>query len=940
MSRGTLAIVVVSAVSLLAPTLARAQATISGLVQDSTGAVLPGVTVEAQSPTLIEQSRSVVTDSAGRYAIVDLRPGTYVVTFTLTGFNTVKRDGIVLTGAATVQVHADMRVGALEETLTVTGAAPIVDVQTVRREFVVNREMMDVLPVARSLTAQVVLIPGVTGVNTAGGVLPTVHGSSANETYMYNDGLRAGQHLIGAGTSQGGWTMSQAASAELTYQTGAQSAEFQVGGVAMNAIPKEGGNKFAGTWVTYGAGGGVQSDNRTPELRQVIRDANRLIHSIDFDGAGGGPIKPNTMWFFGGARYTSNKSYVADVYYPDGSQAFTGPSRVTDMVLRLTTQLTPRNKLKVSYDKHIQRSFNASVGAGVLGSAASGAIRPEAAYDIHIPQVYAPQAKWTSPVTNRLLLEGALSTHYMHWRHQYNPSVGPLEVANLEASTGTLSVATNSRYDNLSNAYNAIASVSYVTGSHNFKTGMVHRWGYMEQSRPYNGDLFQLTFASGQPNSVTVLNTPVAERDDLNADLGLYVQDRWTIDRLTLNLGARYDRFNASTAAQSAPAGRFVPARQFAAIENLPSWNDWAVRLGVAYDLFGDGKTALKANVNKYVAGESMNSTSAYNPMSLKTESRAWRDLNGDRTVLNPDGSVQYNEIGPARNNNFGLDAGTTRLDPNIPRTNNWEQIVSVQHEIRQNFGITAGYYGRRYANLTWTDNLLVDPNADYTPFTIVTPRDSRLPGGGGQPVTMYNLNPSKLGLVDNIVKAAPTRRQVYDGFEVTANGRLKGGAFVTAGFTTERTALYNCDVDDPNQRRFCDNTPPFRTMVKASGSYPLPYALQLSGVLRFMPGASLNANYAVTSALAGVPLTGGGTLNVNLVEPGTLFGAYQNQLDVRVMRAFRFGRARAQAYVDLYNVTNSAAVTTYVQTFGSAWLRPQAILQARYLRFGTQIDF
>ena len=276
--------------TLLVAANASAQASISGLVQDSTGAVLPGVTVEASSDALIEKVRTAITDGAGRYTIVDLRPGIYTVTFTLPGFSTVRRQEIELAGAATVQVNGDLRVGALEETLTVTGETPVVDVQSVRREFVVNQDMLEALPVGRSLTAQIVLIPGVTGQNTAGGVLPTVHGSSASETYMYNDGMRAGQHMIGAGIAQGGWSMSEAASSELTYQTGAQSAEFQVGGVAMNAIPKEGGNRFSGTFVGYGAGSGVQSDNRTEELKQVIRDANRLIYTAEIDTAVGGPI--------------------------------------------------------------------------------------------------------------------------------------------------------------------------------------------------------------------------------------------------------------------------------------------------------------------------------------------------------------------------------------------------------------------------------------------------------------------------------------------------------------------------------------------------------------------------------------------------------------------------------------------------------------------------
>jgi hypothetical protein len=927
------------ALTLMVAANASAQASISGLVQDTTGAVLPGVTVEASSDALIEKVRTATTDGAGRYTIVDLRPGIYTVTFTLPGFSTVRRQDIELAGAATVQVNGDLRVGALEETVTVSGETPVVDVQSVRREFVVNKDMMDALPVGRSLTSQIVLIAGVTGQNTSGGVLPTVHGSSSSETYMYNDGMRAGQHLIGAGIAQGGWSMSEAASSELTYQTGAQSAEFQVGGVAMNAIPKEGGNRFSGTFVGYGAGSGVQSDNRTEELKQVIRDANRLIYTAEIDTAVGGPIVKDKLWFFGGTRATRSKNYVADVYYPDGSQAFAGPHKVNDFLMRLTTQLTPRNKLRFSYDQHIQHNFNASVGPGVLGSV-SGGIAPEASYNIRIPEVYAPQVRWTSPVTNRLLLEGGFSTHYMHWRHEYNPAVGPFDVANSEATTGYLTKATNSRYDNLSNQYNLLGSLSYVTGSHTFKAGFVHRQGYMEEFRPYNGDMSQITFVNTVANSVTVLNTPMFERDNLNADSGVYAQDRWTLNRMTVNLGVRYDHFNVSIAPSSAPAGRFVPERSFGEIKDIPNWNDWAIRSGVSYDLFGDGRTAIKANVSKYVAGESLASTTPYNPMALKSESRSWKDLDGNGSALDAFGNAQYEEIGPARNVNFGLDTGTTRLDPGLPRGFNWEESIVVQREIMPGFSVSGGYYWRQYHNLTWTDNLLVDPNADYTPFTFVGPVDPRLPNGGGEVITMYNLNSNKLGQIDNVVKLNDTRTSDYGGLEFTAAGRLKNGAFFQGGYTTERSNTLNCDVDNPNSRRFCDDERPFRQMWKASGSWPLPYDMALSGVWRILPGASIGGSYTVTSAIAGVPITGGGSLSVQLVEPGTMYNEDQQQLDFRVMKTFRFGKARMQGLLDIYNVLNASTVTTINQSFGANWLKPQAIVNARYLRFGAQFDF
>jgi hypothetical protein len=439
---------------------------------------------------------------------------------------------------------------------------------------------------------------------------------------------------------------------------------------------------------------------------------------------------------------------------------------------------------------------------------------------------------------------------------------------------------------------------------------------------------------------VTVLNTPMLEHDDLNFDSGIYVQDRWTANKLTLNLGVRYDHFNVSVAPQSAPAGRFVPARSFPEIKNIPNWNDWAIRTGVSYDLFGDGKTALKANASKYVAGESLSSTTPYNPMALKSESRSWRDLDGNRSALDAFGNAQYNEIGPARNVNFGLDTGTTRLDVGLPRGYNWEESVVVQREVVAGLSVTAGYYWRQYHNLTWTDNLLVDPNRDYTAFTFTGPVDPRLPNGGRESITMYNLNADKLGLVDNVVKINDTRRSDYGGLEFTAQGRLRNGAFFQAGMTSERTNSFNCDVDNPNSRRFCDDNRPFRQMWKASGSYPLPYGMAVSGVWRILPGSSIGATYTVTSAIAGVPITGGGSLSVQLVEPGTMFSDDQQQLDLRLMKTFHIGKKRLQGLLDLYNVLNSAAVTTINQSYGANWLKPQAILNARYVRFGGQFDF
>jgi hypothetical protein len=240
------------AVALLLPSRALAQAggSISGLVTDTTGGILPGVTVEAASPVLIEGKLSAVSDGAGRFTITNLRPGNYTVTFTLAGFQTVVREGLILTGDVALQVNAQLPVGQLEQSVTVTGQSPLVDVQQVRGQFVTTREMMDVLPGANTFAGRALLIPGVANQGMgAGQYWPAAHGNTWRDAQTANDGMRANV-LIDDGQWQMGWEMNQAATAELSYELAGAPAEIQSGGVVQNAIPKEGGNTFAGTFFT------------------------------------------------------------------------------------------------------------------------------------------------------------------------------------------------------------------------------------------------------------------------------------------------------------------------------------------------------------------------------------------------------------------------------------------------------------------------------------------------------------------------------------------------------------------------------------------------------------------------------------------------------------------------------------------------------------------
>jgi hypothetical protein len=938
MRRLVLCTALAGAAMLLLPAAAAAQAAIAGAVKDTTGAVLPGVTVEASSPALIERVRAVQTDEAGNYRIIDLRPGTYTVVFTLQGFRSVRRTDVLLEGAFTATVDAELQVGAIDESVTVSGTSPVVDVVNNRQTFVVNREMLDAIPTARSLQARANLIPATTV--TPGGMgqtSMTIHGSVSSDQVVMIDGMRL-NNLCGSGQFSGIY-LNDAMAQEITYDTGAQSAEVAQGGLRVNMIPKEGGNTFSGSFFAYGANGPMQSDNRSDEVKQFITQDIGLDYTYEINPSFGGPIKRDRLWFYFTYKYSDNKSYVADAFFPDGSPAFTKSLGNYSAVTRVTWQATGRDKLRF----YLDRQYNGGKYSGV-----SALTSPEASHELDTPRAWTPQVKWTQTTTNRLMLEAGITLYDQLYDQRLQPTVGPRDLPHYEITNGRNTVAGNNAYSSWTKNYSSMASATYVTGSHALKAGMTMGWGTNSRTRAPRADITQLRFFSGAPAQVVVRNTPLVDEQIVNADFGLYVQDSWTMNRLTLNVGGRYDHFNAEVPAQSAPAGNWVAARAFDPIKNVPNWHDFSLRLGGTYDLSGDGKTAVKVNASRYVASEAAGYAATFNPMSSQSQTRTWNDADKNGSIYDANGNVQKNEV-LGGTPNFGLASGTSRPDGDLKRGYNWEYGASLQHEIFPRVSVTAGYHRRNFYNLRVSDNLNLSPG-DWSPFTITVPNDSRLPDAG-KTITMYTLNAGKVGTpTDTLVTYSTLNTRVYNGVDINMNARLPNGAFLMGGIVTERTAATDCDVrDNANSFRFCDNVGPFRTAFKMSGAYPLPYDFQLSGSFIARPGGDIDANYTVTSAIAGRTIIGAtsgtSTIGVGLIEPNTMFLDDIRQLDMRIARTFRVARYRIQGLVDIYNVLNAGTVTTVNQTFGSnpatnAWLRPTSIMNARYVRLGVQVNF
>ena len=962
---------------LLFPLAARAQGSIAGAVKDTSGALLPGVTVEASSPALIEKTRSAVTDSAGQYKIVDLPPGTYTVGFTLTGFKTVRREGVIIQGTFAAPVSIELQVGTLEETITVSGT-PTVDVSNNTHQFVVDREILDQIPTPiRNTPARALLLPGTTVTPfVLGQYTMAVHGSNSGDTVIAIDGMRV-NNLCGSG-QYSGFYMNDAAIEEVTFTTGAESAEMQSGGMRINSTPKDGGNKFSGTFFAYGAGSGLQADNRTDAMKSgpTAIPQPGIAYLWQVNPSFGGPVKKDKMWFYLTYKFEDNKIYVPSSTFADGSRAYRQAQGNYSFVTRLTYQASKKDKIRF----YLDRQFN---GEDFNGFNTLPTTSPEASTDA-FGLGWVPQVKWTQVTTNKLLLEAGLSYYTQDYEQTCRPTVGKTDLPHLEQTTGRLTVACGSTippYTSWTKSYSGSASGSYVTGSHAMKAGMTTQWGTNSRTFTSNAEINTLVFNNGLlgvpptasspipctalpcPLAVLVENTPAEAQQKVKSDLGFFAQDTWTLSKLTLNLGGRFDHFNAEVPAQSSPApiwpsitnlpGAVPPtARDFPAIPNVPNWNDWSVRLAGAYDLFGNGKTAIKANASKYVAAAAAGYAANFNPMtycgSCAGSTRSWIDLDGNKSILDSAGNIQFGEV-------FGGTANfaqiTNVVDPDLKRGYNWEYNVAVQHQLLERVSVTAGFFRRNFYNLNIIDNTNL-ATTDWSPFSIVTPTDQRLPASG-TPIEMYTLNASKVGAATaNLQTFSDVNTSVYDGFEVSANMR-RNKLLLFGGITTDRKATTECDGsttasttarDNPNGLRFCDSVPPFRTAVKLSGAYQLPWEFQLSGSFLATPGPSVAANYSVTAAIAGraiIGSTAGGTsINVNLVEPNTVFLDYKKQLDMRLARNFRVDRYKIQGFMDVFNVLNAGTVLRVNETYGTAWLTPTAIMDGRYARFGVQMSF
>ena len=985
---------------LLAPTSAFAQG-ISGEVTDNTGGILPGVTVTAASPALIEGERIAITDSQGLYAIVALQPGLYSVTFTLPGFNTIIREGIELTTGFTANIDSAMGVGGIEETITVTGAAPVVDVQNVRRQTAVTAEVLSTLPLStKHVNNLVTLTPGFTGLADVGGR----YSSQVGGEYHGKAGTKVAMDGMGVENSFGNssYQINAAAVSEMVLQTTGISADTNADGAVVNVIPKEGGNTFSGILAGFYAGDAMEGQNLTPELMDAgLTTSNKTLKLWDQSLSIGGPVARDRLWFFIAGRSWGFSRAHAGVYWnqntfpgapPTGEPRYLTPPGADRKVVnftpyesmppnrysgrlewydsylsRLTWQAATNHKFNITYDE--QRACNCgSTNANRMQESAPG-------YRFDPNRLM--QFTWTSTQTSRLLLEAGGTIAISQWNTFLMPGVEADEVLIQDSGLGI----TYGNYGwlrgdpNETNRFSQRFSVSYVTGSHNFKTG-VQTEQLMDNVYLLNaGNNVHYRLQNGVPNRITMWSTPYLQRDRAQ-DLGIYAQDQWTIDRWTINMGVRFDRLYGFSPEQVQPSlpndvnpwGDFpkenpwLGTREFDRREGTPNWKDINPRVGVAYDLFGNGRTALKGSLGRYVAKIGTEITNANNPIvrSVNSTNRFWGDANGnfipDCDLANFAANGECDKI---NNNNFGkLNPNAIQWNPDVLnglRDSNWDMSAELQQELADGISMTVGYYfnnggynQQSDSKNRRTDNLAVTPD-DYTEYCIMAPTNAGLPGGGGNEICgLYDLNPDKFGQVDNLF----TRTDAYGSdirrnhfFNVTFDGRLANGIQFGGGVDTGRSIDDQCFiVDSPQDMLYCRIVTPFgaQTQVKAFGSLPLPGDVFISATYQNLSGPDYQANLTVGS---GATFGLGRSLSarratVPLVAEQTLFADRISRLDFRVSKIINYGRFRFQINLDAYNLMNTSDVRSTNSTYGGRWGAPNSIIDPRLVQIGGQIDF
>ncbi len=941
----------------VAPAFAQVSATtgsINGKVFDTSEAVLPGVTATLASPAM-QGTRADVTDVAGNYRFPAVPPGEYRITYELPGFGTVVREGVRVGLGFTATVNIEMRVASLQETVTVTGESPVVDVTSTTTATSFGEAKLASLPNARDFWTVLAAAPAIVlaRIDVGGSAAGTQTGYAAYDTKQDQHRPMVEGIVNTEGTGAAGFYYDYGAIDEVAIETKGHTAEMPWPGVWSNFVAKSGGNEYRGKIYADYQNKGVQRANiddadvflcpnsRCGEL--LPSDLNRLESYYDLNGDVGGYLKKDKLWWYGSLRNQNVK--VALPNFP--VKAF--ETGLRNISAKGTYAVSQNNKL-TGYAQWGQKSQPNRLDTFVVGATSARHSSEDSTWNQNY-WGHTYKAGYETVLSDQAFAEVRTGQFRYVWPNtRYSESP-----AYQDTSTSIVSGGNRDGWFRTPSRNQIAASMTYFTdgwgGNHNFKVGGEWFRETFTDERGIGvdgnvpGDVLHI-LSNGAPSEVYLFATPSVSEQGL-LTLGLYAQDSWRLSsRLTLNIGVRFDRYRSFLPEQEGPpVGRFNSTQlSFAEIGNVTTFNNVAPRLGMVFDVTGQGRTVIKANYGQYYwnPGTGLGSDTNNNPADWYRRNR-WTDLNGNNLYDAGEEGVIIAQRGGA---------ASAFLDPNLKNTRTDEVSAWIEHEILPGLALSGGYVYRSIDDFRVLVNELRPMSAYNVPVTIRDPGPDAVLGNAddGPGIDGFNLDATALAAgVRNITTNLPGSGK-YRTVEFSATKRQTGkwslqGSISKRWNEDQDTGYFGQNlraVTTPSTPNDLINTDGGRyvfTMwtMKINGSYDAPFGIRLTPALRFQQGQPFGRTINAGAA-NGINY---GTQRI-LVEP--IESRRQDNiaiLDIRVEKFFNFAASRRiGVFTDVYNLTNADAAQNITWASGTTFLQPVSIVGPTIMRFGVKLDW
>ncbi len=938
-------LLVICVVALVPAVSAQSQGAVIGVVTDASGAVLPGVTVIVTGPALQVPQLEAVTNERGEYRLSPLPPGVFTITFELSGFQTVKRESLRIALGFTATVDQALGLGTVQETVTVSGQSPLVDVTNPATSVDMSSESLEILPTNRDgLKAFMGTMPGVrTNLD--------VGASSMSDTVQFRSYGQSGQSwqmlegIMFSTPNAGGANGSHVdfnALDSTRVQTVGSSAEMPRRGIMLDAVMKSGGNQFHGEFVAYGSSGALESKNLSDELKAQGVVATPELHKLwDISASAGGRIIPNKLWFFAAVRRTGFDREIFDAFYTDGTPML-NQRRLPYWSGKLSYQMNQSNKFGGFY--HDAKELEHRGGSRFV---------PAESREVYEGPLATWGGSWQVVHGNAMVASVQSGAFYQKAWYFAEPSYENIRAGNPDTPSvhkiPTLDTFTSYRTGDATSdgqwlhryRYPTKGTITYykpdfLAGSHQFKGGFDYiNSGYHQRQRAKLPGNYQLRFNNGVATQMISWNHPVEPLNYGNY-LGMYVQDAWTIGRrLNLHLGLRWSSESAYAPPQCIPTTEFAQGACFGHLE-LAQWTTAMPRIHFAYDLSGDGKTVLKGGFGRFAnLRDLLPELTRVAKNNSQQTTWTWRDLNGNRDYNT--GEVNLDPNGPDFQGIAGVT--NTEINPDEPQPKSDEWSLTFERDLGRNLAVRAtGVYATNF-DLRRLEEIYRPRTAYNIPITNRNPGYDGLVNTADDPgttVTYWEYASSLSGLANSSTRIIPADgKQTFKTIEIAGNRRLNGGWQMAVSYTATQADAFFSDeqADNPNTEINTYNKT-WETTTKLSGGYTLPWDVVMSATYERRSGTPQASNYQFSG---GTTIR---TIALNIEPVGTISLPPTNLWNMRFAKRVRLGGQSIEGRFDFFNIFNANFVTSQSTRVGPSYLVPSNIILPRILQMGVTYEF